>query len=477
MNLVRYVKLLWAVIFLTSIHNSYSESLKTTIDALINKQLPQATVGILVKDAKSGQVVFQKNADKLLAPASNIKLFTAAAALYYFKPEYKFNTTLAKKDQNYYITFGGSPSLKSKHFNKLFTALKKNNVTTINGNIIIDSSRFKSPEYTGGVSYDDLGWYYAAPDSAIVLDDNAEYYSITTAPKVGGLVQIKPKNPDPRLTLINQVTTVSKDEEKNHCNFNIEIKPNNTLRLYGCMAINKNPKVIQFAIPDPLLMAKQTIKKTLENNHLQLQGEIIAGVTPADAQIITILESNNLTRLVSHMLKESDNLYANNLTKQMAYALTKEGTYKQGAFAMKKILTEHTPVNFKHMELTDGMGTRYNLATPEQIVVLLSSVYNDKTLQAIFLDALPQSGISGTLKERMKKTLLEKKIFAKTGSMHDISSLSGFLVDPKTGTLIFSIVINGINKPIGVAKNLEEQILAAIAQKVASEPLLENAYG
>ena len=113
------------------------------------------------------------------------------------------------------------------------------------------------------------------------------------------------------------------------------------------------------------------------------------------------------------MLKESDNLYANSLTKQLAFSLTKEGTNKQGAFAIKKILSEHTNLDMNQIELTDGMGTRYNLVTPEQIVFLLTNLYNDKTMRPILVNALPQSGVSGTLKDRMKKTVWTKLFLPK----------------------------------------------------------------
>lgn len=89
---------------------------------------------------------------------------------------------------------------------------------------------------------------------------------------MGGAVRIKPKvsskpNAKPAikaLTLINEVVTVSKEEEKNHCSLHVEIKDNNTLRLYGCMVQDKNPKLLEFAIPDPVLFAKQVIQTTLK---------------------------------------------------------------------------------------------------------------------------------------------------------------------------------------------------------------------
>nr|WP_284498380.1 D-alanyl-D-alanine carboxypeptidase/D-alanyl-D-alanine-endopeptidase [Legionella maioricensis] len=446
------------------------------IDALIKKQLPHATIGIVVKDAKTGEVIYRQNSDKLLSPASNVKLFTAAAALYHLEPNHHFLTTLSQKNQNFYITFSGSPSLTIDNFTDLLLNLKKNNIKKINGDIILDTSRFKAPYYAGGESYDDLGWYYSAPDTAVILNENAEAYEIISAKKLGQPVTIKPKS-EKNLTVINQVITVNKEQEKNHCNLSIDIQSNNTLRLYGCMAQQNEPKMIQLAIPDPLFMAKKIIQKTLKQNNVIFKGRIISGTTPPDAKIIASYQSKDLTALIAHMLKESDNLYANSLTRELAFSLTKEGSFKQGAFAIKKILGEHTNLDMTQIELTDGMGTRYNLITPEQIVVLLTNLYNDKNMRPIIMEALPQAGVSGTLVDRMKKTTLEKKVFAKTGSMHDISSLSGYIIDPQARSLIFSIVINGVNKPLSTAKSLEDQILLTIVEHISAEPKIENAYG
>ncbi|WP_173236320.1 D-alanyl-D-alanine carboxypeptidase/D-alanyl-D-alanine-endopeptidase [Legionella antarctica] len=455
----------------------WSDLLSTRIDALIEKQLPHATIGILVKDAKTGDVIYRSNSDKLLYPASNVKLFTAAAALYHLKPKHHFLTTLSQKNQNFYITFSGSPSLTIDNFTDLLLSLKKNNIKKINGDIILDTSRFKAPYYPGGESYDDLGWYYSAPDTAVILDENAEAYDVISAKKLGMPVTIKPRSAAPNLTVINQIITVNKEQEKEHCNLNIEIQPNNTLRLYGCMAQESKTKLIKLAIPDPVLMAKQIIEKTLKKYSLIFKGRIIIGRTPSDARIVTSYKSRDLIALIAHMLKESDNLYANSLTKELAFSLTKEGSFKQGAFAIKKILAEHTHLDMKQVVLTDGMGSRYNLITPEQIVLLLTHLYNDKTMRPIILNALPQAGVSGTLIDRMKKTPLEKKVFAKTGSMHDISSLSGYIINPQARSLIFSIVINGVNKPINTAKSLEDQILLTIFEQLSMEPAIENAFG
>jgi len=426
--------------------------------------LPHATIGIVVKDASTGQLVYSKNPDKLLSPASSMKLFTAAAALYQLKPDYHFLTTIFQKHQDYYISFSGDPSFTETDLTALLLNLKKNNVKIIEGNIVLDVSRFKPPFYPEGTSLDDLGWYYSAPDTAAILDKNTVAYDFISAKKPGGMVQIKPKTSPGTLTIINQVETVTSERAKDHCNLNIEIKDHNTLRLYGCLAQNSEPRTMRLAIPDPILSIEQAIKKILAKQGVALKGHMIIGKVPLDAKLMAKHQSDNLTTLLTYMLRESDNLYANSVTKTLGYALTQEGTNKQGIFAIKSSLLEHTKLDASQIEIADGEGTRYNLVTPEQIVMLLANLYQNQNLHAIFINALPQAGVSGSLQERMKNTILEKKVFAKTGTMHDISSLSGYIFDRPDRPLIFSIIINGVNKPISTAKALEELILLAVAE-------------
>lgn len=440
---------------------TYSQTLSEQLDTIIDQQLPHATVGVLIKDARTGEVIYSRNANKFLTPASSTKLFTAAAALYHLKPDFRFLTTLSQKDQNYYLKFTGSPSLTDENLTNLILNLKKNNITTINGNIVIDSTEYQAPFYPSGNSYDDLGWYYTAPDTAAMLNENSETYELISAKTLGMPAEIKPKTVAKALTIINDVKTVSNEEEKNHCSLHIEVKPNNTLRLYGCAIQTKNPKIIELAIPDPVLFVKQVTQKALANNGIILKGEVVTGKEPSDATVIGHMQSAQLIKLVRHMLQLSDNLYANSFTKKLGYSVTGNGTHKDGIFAIKKILTEHTHLDMAQVDIVDGEGTRYNQITPEQFVMLLTDLYNDKDIKPILLTVLPQSGVSGSLQARMKNTLLEKKVFAKTGTMHDVSSLSGFIINPNAKSFVFSIITNGVNTPIEKAKALEEKILLA----------------
>lgn len=461
-----YFSIIWVLVLSLFSPLDYAGSLSTKIDALIEEQLPYANVGVVVKNAKTGQVIYSRNANKLFSPASAMKLFTAAAAFYQLSPNYQFSTTLSQKGQDFYLTFNGAPDFTIENLNTLLSNLKQSAVKTIQGNIVLDGTLFKAPYYSSGASYDDLGWYYSAPEMALILNENAVAFDFISAKKLGLPIQIKAKTSKQALaplTIINQVVSVSKEQEKNHCALHIEIQPNNTLRLFGCLAKAEGPITMQLAVPDPILLAKQVIQNSLKKNNIVLKGKILIGKTPSDAKAIASIQSADLTQLIMHMLKKSDNLYANSIARILGHSVTGEGSNKQGAFAMRKILTEHTRLNMAELEIADGIGTRYNLSSPQQIVALLSGLYHDKTLQPIFLKTLPQSAVSGSLKGRMKQSHLKGIVFAKTGTMHDISSLSGYLLRPDADPLVFSIIINGVNAPISTAKALEEHILEQFA--------------
>ncbi|WP_131781614.1 D-alanyl-D-alanine carboxypeptidase/D-alanyl-D-alanine endopeptidase [Legionella gresilensis] len=462
MRLIKIYKICIGLLFSNLLYAQ--TSLSNEIDNLIDKTLPLATVGAYIKDLKTGEIVYQRNANKMFYPASNIKLLSAAAALYKLGPNYRYKTQLGKANKDIFIIFSGSPSLTAEKLQDLLLQLPKLGINKIEGNFIIDASSFKPPFYAPGTSYDDLGWYYAAPGSAIMINENAVAYDVNSS-KLNQAPEITTKAIFNPLIIINDVTTVSKAEEKEHCSLNIQRLKDNSIRLYGCIAQAEQPRRMLFSIPDPELFASDIIKQTLTKNGIELKGKIISGKAPSSVQIIAQVESEDLAKLLEHMLEESDNLYADSITKLLAVTLTGEGTYKQGAYSIKTILTENTHLDMKQVELADGIGTRYNLITPEQLVVLLNDLYHDEKFGPQFLAILPKMGRSGTLRDRMKKTSLAGKVAAKTGSMHDVSSLSGYLAAPNGKEYIFSIISNGINTNIFKAKELEEKILLAVANE------------
>ncbi len=434
---------------------TYAEDLAQKLDELIQATLPDATVGVLIQNL-DGSPVYAHHAETLLCPASNTKLYTAAAALYGLGLNYRYETVLSQQGPDRYVIFSGAPDLKSEDVHAMLQHLGP-----IEGNLIIDASRFPTPFYLPGISYDDIGWYFAAPSSAVILNENKEDYAVTFPKTNGQLVVLASQQEHPILSLVNDIRAVDPETAAEHCTLDVEVQPHNTLHLTGCLAREQYPTTLSFAVTDPFQMAKQVLHQGLEKYHVRLMGDIISDKAPDTATVLIRHLSAPLSQLVDEMMQNSNNLYADSLTKTMGYQLTHEGSTTQGMYAMKSILSQKANMDMTYIQLKDGSGTRYDMSSASHIVTLLRHVYQDPDIRAPFLHSLPIMGVSGSLISRMKGTDLEKRVFAKTGTMHDISALSGYMHTAQGETLVFSILINGVTQ-IQQAKMLEEKILALV---------------
>ena len=144
----------------------------------------------------------------------------------------------------------------------------------------------------------------------------------------------------------------------------------------------------------------------------------------------------------------------------------KPGTWKKGGKAVKAILQKNTGIDFKDTVIVDGSGlSRYNLITPEKLVALLHYAYHNEKIRNDFYSSLPIAAIDGTLQNRMKQVKPSPKVHAKTGTMHGVSALSGYVETKSKQTLIFSIIYNGIPGKIRPYYNLEDKLCAEIAAR------------
>src|SRR5690606_677086 len=107
-----------------------------------------------------------------------------------------------------------------------------------------------------------------------------------------------------------------------------------------------------------------------------------------------------------------------------------------------------TGIDFSKMKMHDGSGlSHYNCLTPDHLSRLLFSMYHHTGLSKLFIESLPVSGKTGTLKRRLQAQDHQGMLLAKTGTLNGKSALAGYL-KYKNGkksndkTLIMVIMIN-----------------------------------
>lgn len=208
------------------------------IQQLIHKYFPDAHVGVLVERADTGQVLVNINGKQHFTPASTTKVFTAYAALKTLGPDFTFKTGVYRDNKSIYIKFSGDPTLKSSDLNAFIKAIKAAGITRIDGPIVLDTTTVPAPFYGRGWGQDDLIWYYGAPVSAAIIDENWVGLQLLTTTEVNKAIQGKiPSNPP--LPVTSYLRTASYAESDNLCQFNASMDANNHLTLYGCWPVTR----------------------------------------------------------------------------------------------------------------------------------------------------------------------------------------------------------------------------------------------
>jgi D-alanyl-D-alanine carboxypeptidase/D-alanyl-D-alanine-endopeptidase (penicillin-binding protein 4) len=413
-----------------------------TVDNAL-KQLPDGSrASLMVQSLTSGDVIINHNSEQMIPPASTQKLVTALAAKLLLSDSYRYSTTIESYGNSLSINFSGDPTLTELDLSALLRQLKHSGLSNIKGNIWLNDTLFTGYERGVGWPWDIMGIGYSAPSSAITLNQNAVMASIYSDDNGTTRVHVPAHQP---ITATTSATSVSKTEQQTQfCDLELLTTPTNQYHLSGCLQHRDKPLPLKFAVQNTFLYSKQVIQRLLKEHNIKLQGDILQGRPAAPAQqnvsIVATHYSEPLPVLIETMLKESNNLYADNLTKTIGHSYYQQaGSFSNGTSAIKAILMDRAGIDIESAVLADGSGlSRNNKISATQLSHVLSYLYkHDSTLK--LLASLPISGVDGTLKYRasMRKAPMSTAIRAKSGSLFGSMNMAGFVTTTNGETLLF----------------------------------------
>lgn len=441
-----------AVILVLPAHAAISPDLNKKITHMIKSNLPDANVGVIVQNANTGEILYDYQGSTHFTPASTTKLFTAAAALKYLGPDYRYATDLYYQPQSLQngthqgdvvLKFSGDPSFQLASLYSLLQKLADAQIKVINGNLLIDDSEFSGPMWAMGWTWDSTPWHHSAPVAAIIIDRNQFGVTLFPSPKPGGKVGAKlDSDPGSKFrSMTADIRAVTFEDSETICQLSASVDEKNHLELGGCWPVGNQPIHLRFAIKNPRLQATQLIAEALQKLDITLAGKILFGTLPTNTVKLAHHSSEPLYVLLKPMLNESNNLYAESITKTLGSRVNGAGSFKAGANAVQKVLTDFTGIDFAKARLLDGSGdSRYNLLTPKHLARLLYSMSNEHNINMHFRNALAISGMSGTLQNRFTK--MTPQVRAKTGSLNGVSTLAGYFTSKQKQELIVAIMIN-----------------------------------
>jgi D-alanyl-D-alanine carboxypeptidase/D-alanyl-D-alanine-endopeptidase (penicillin-binding protein 4) len=454
-----------------------------------------------VTSADTGKVLFEENSNKLLRPASGMKLYTVATALDRLSPDYRFITSVyarSKPDAAGVVhgdltVFGrGDPSLSFrfnsndyfKGVNDLAARIVSAGVKRVEGDLIGDETYFVGPPYGSGWEWEDLQWWYGAEVSALTVNDNYLELAVTAGPQAGAPAVVTIRPAAPLLTINNRVTTSVKGTRRDLTVY----RPLNSdvVELSGTIAAGDTYSG-RIALSRPALLLTYLLRSSLAQQGVSVTGKTrIVSPPPASAAPVAepaaaglvevaTFQSPPLSLIAAHTLKPSQNLYTEMLLRTLGKvagpmttsAATTRTSEAAGLEVVKTFLGD-AGVNPSSLVLSDGSGlSRNDMITTEATVQLLTHMRRHRYAMA-FREALPVAGIDGTLRNRFRGTVAENNLRAKTGTLSSAASLSGFVTTTAGEELIFSIIVNNYpedTNPVAACIDPIALLLASFAVK------------
>ena len=465
-------------------------TLGTQLQQLIDQpKWESALWGVHIVSLKDGKVLFSSNARKRFLPASNMKLLIGAAALDAFGADFRFETPVYGEGiidaqgrllGNLVIAGRGDPNLEGRTYNpqheelmqqdipgfmaQIAGQLADRGVKSIVGDLVSDETLFLHEPHDPSWALENVLWSYSGPVNSLAAAENWFQLEVLPGETEGSAAFLRPVPVESGLVLVNQVKTTSQGRE---AWMGVDLNPEGShVTLRGEIPLGHAGLKYNLAVRDAGVFGGRLLKLALAQRGIAVTGEVKTrqlspleileqGKPSLDAakrlqtahreeQKLANIRTQPLSESLKVMLKTSNNLYAEMMLRNLGAHATGLGSVDTGVAALEKFL-EKTGNSKNSVSLNDGSGlSRKNLITPESLVRVLQ--YMDQhPHRDVFLDMLPVAGRDGTLRNRMKKGPAFEHVFAKTGSIDFVSTLSGFAIAKNGERLAFSIMVNNSN--------------------------------
>jgi serine-type D-Ala-D-Ala carboxypeptidase/endopeptidase (penicillin-binding protein 4) len=450
-----------------------ANKLTTAINNIIDRpELRRYRWGIVVQALGSTNQLYNRDGDRLFIPASNVKLITTAVALRQLGAATRLRTSVyqlprtGNNGSNLLVVGRGDPSLKIAGLESIAQQLKQRGEKQI-GQISFDDSYFRGEPINADWEWGDLSTDYAPAINSLIFNQNSNPLTISS-PQIGLPLQYTWKNPSLNSWQVdNQIAMIPAGQSRGVSAIAMFGKP--IMRLTGKLAQNEPPTQIDLPLLNPTESFVTAFRQSLTKADLNVSTtSIVTKQNTLNLPELAAIESSPISELINETNQKSNNVYAEVLLKSIGHthpehATSNEDTSNLGINLVKKNLAE-MGVDPQSYRLSDGSGlSRHNLTAPSTFVRVLSAMATAPTAK-IYRDSLPVSGVSGSLRNRMKGTLAQGIVNAKTGSMSGVVSLSGYINPPKYSPLVFSVILNQHDRSTSQMVKVVDEIMVVLAR-------------
>jgi serine-type D-Ala-D-Ala carboxypeptidase/endopeptidase (penicillin-binding protein 4) len=426
-------------------------------------QLKHAISSLYVIDAKTGKVVFDKNSQVGLAPASTQKIITAATAFELLGKDYKYETKFGyygrlkdgKLDGGLYFKPCGDPTLGSwrwpsttenKVSDRLLSAIQKTGIKSFYTSVL-DQRGWEAENIPGGWIWDDVGNYYGAGAGAFNWRENQFDLILKSGHTVKDAVIVidtKPKLYG--IYFASHVAAAAKGSGDN-CYIYLPVA-GNWGNVRGTIPAGEERFTVSGAMPSPLNQFFSTLHDTLARNGFTDQWNTIYADNiskfkiPSSVTFFHTEQSPPLDSIIYWFLQKSINLYGEALIKTIGYQKKGNGITDSGIMIVKDFWKQKG-IEEDELNISDGSGLSplNRVTTHAQVEILKYAKTKDWFLS--FYDALPEYN-------GMK---------IKSGTISDVKGFCGYHKAKDGNEYIFSFLVNNYNGPSSALVNKMYKLL------------------
>ena len=444
--------------------------------------------GVLALSLETGDTLYARGERDLLAPASNMKLLTTAAALRYLGPDFRYQTFLladgpiekGRLKGNLVLYGTGDPGLAddfqgTRLLEALADSLRGAGVDVVEGDVVGDGSFFSGPLLGEGWDPDDLNDWFAAPSSALTFHENV--VTLRVAPSVVGRAPTIHTIPD-GADLSMEVTAVTGRGRSRVRMSRRDLS--GPISVTGSLSPTGRDVWRQMTVADPPRFAASVFRNVLTARGIQVMGGVRtiqdAAASPVTARslwapgvdpnrtgprIIAWHQSPPLFEYLKVVNKKSHNLFADLTLKTLGRMVVGEGSFAAGSRVVRGFLADEVKTDSVGVVMQDGSGLSMHSRVSAATFVDVLKHMARTDLWDFYWETLPEAGNPHELR-RMYRTPAAGNLRAKTGTIERVSALSGVVRSANGERILFSILANDV-RSTGVAKRIEDRIGARLA--------------
>ncbi len=454
------------------------------LDALFDNPIwSNARWGVKIIDLDTSKTLYERDPAKGFMPASNLKLYTTAAALEYLGPDYRFETNLYITGSlekgvlrgDILVVGSGDPSISGRYnddtpttaiLNQWVDAVRTAGIRRIEGAVVGDDDAFDESYLSGSWQLDYFQEWYAAENSGLAINENCWDANVTPGPRPGTPALVKLEIPTRFITVRNEVVTTAPSGKKGGdppIEFTRDYEEN-IVTVRGFIPTDAAPFHIWGGVRNGTLYTATLLREALNRAGIKvakgardiddIKDKAAARAVDKRALLITHV-SPPISRIVAMVNKPSQNFYADQLLKVVGRAAYKSGDNNSGERAVRDMLTT-AGLEASGLQMVDGSGlSRQDLVEPRLTAGLLAWAATRPWFQ-FYHDSLPIAGVDGTIASRMKGTIAKGVVHAKTGFIGRVRSLSGYTTTTANRRIVFSMMNNNYLTPTKAVNDAQD---------------------